>query len=187
VQLALPPMMRARLPTNIIVRTVCGDGCTPERGEPFFTIVVDRRSSSRFPPGIYKSQRHLDGARHPRPTDVVLERAYIDLRSHDAIVSRFADDGPDVDGIDGTPRSDKLNRLRADHSVGRTRERHAPEGGISRAASGVKNPRHSNDESRALVGRRFSEGLRSRRHRRDYRRAKKRGTGADNPCVDRVL
>jgi len=126
-------MTGARLAANIIVCPVCGDSGTPERGELFFTLFVDRRSSSGFPPGIHQSQRHLDGARHLRPTDVGPERAYIDLRSRDAIVSRFADDSSDVDGIDSTLRSDKLNRLRADRSVGRTRERHAPEGGISRA------------------------------------------------------
>ena len=72
-------MTRDRLAPNIVVRPVRGDGGTPKRGEPLFTIFVDRRSSSGFPPGIHKSQCHLDGARHLRPTDVSPERAYIDL------------------------------------------------------------------------------------------------------------
>ncbi len=121
-------MTRDRLAPNIVVRPVRGDGGTPKRGEPLFTIFVDRRSSSGFPPGIHKSQCHLDGARHLRPTDVSPERAYIDLGSRDAIIGRFADDGPEVDGIDSALRSDKLNRLRGDPSVGPTRERHAPAG-----------------------------------------------------------
>ena len=93
-------MTRDRLAPNIVIRPVRGDGGAPERGEPLFAIFVDRRSSSGFPPGIHESQRHLDGARHLRPTDVSLERVYIDLRSRDAIIGRFADDRLHVDGID---------------------------------------------------------------------------------------
>ena len=153
-------MMRARLATDVIVRPVCGDGGTPERGQPFLTIFVDGRSSGGFSPSIHESQRHLDGARHPRPTDMGPERAHINLRSCDAILGRFANNRSDVDRIDGTLRSDKPNRLRGDRSVGRTRERHAPEGGISRAVRGVENPFGGRDESRwrftqahdALVG-----------------------------------
>jgi len=62
------------------------------------------------------------------------ERAYVDVRPRDAILRCLAYDRNDIDGIDGTARSDELDWLWRERFVDGARERHAAKRSISRAA-----------------------------------------------------